>query len=360
MCTGVGEGSVSEELWRPVSEGRSSPSGLLYDESVINFSIFSDICSDAPLPFHDNDSGIYNSDIQQEELSEFSNDHEFREHDEVSLPEYDVGIDKSPFGESGSGGCIASQVSDRFVIDHSIWYSLCTGPCNRELQGCRVQLNSCSFYRELFLSGEVDPDASFLYHGVGHGFDIVDPGCPAAYHCTNYDSINSKEFKSQMDVIVSQELIDDKVTMVVSPPTCIHSLGGIKKGDGKLRPIIDCRRPLHRSINNYMESTFIPFHYVTLDDVCNNLEGSEFLSVVDIKAAYRSINISAAHRTFQGFRWEHEGQVEYFTDNCLSFGLRCAPTIFTRFTQFIVRCMARKGFKRIYAKSMIFWWWDPL
>lgn len=196
--------------------------------------------------------------------------------------------------------------------------------------------------------GNVDPDADYLYHGVCHGFDIVDPSCLAYYQCDNFDSINSMEFKSLMDVIVNQELMEDKVTRVSHPPSCIHALGGIRKSNGKLRPITDCRRPLQCSINNYMESTFVPFHYVTFDDECNELAGSEFMAVVDIKSAYRSINISAAHRKFQGFRWQVGGQMEYFTDNCLSFGLRCAPSIFTRFTEFIVRCMSRRGFKHVY------------
>lgn len=72
------------------------------------------------------------------------------------------------------------------------------------------------------------------------------------------------------------------------------------------------------------------------------------MAVVDIKAAYRSINFSMAHRQFQGFKWYHAGSPAYFTDNCLSFGLRCAPAIFTRFTEFIVRRMQARGFPRVY------------
>lgn len=231
------------------------------------------------------------------------------------------------------------------VIDHSIRESLCSGSCCHYLGGCLVQLNSCNFYRELFLFGEVDIDADFLYHGVCHGFDIVDPECPANYFCVNYDSINAEEFKLQMDVIIQQELIDDKVSIVPIAPRCIHSLGAVRKANGKLRPITDCRHPLHQSINNYMHSTFVPFHYVTLDEVCEELSGFEYMAVLDIKVAYRSINIAVSHRQYQGFRWDVHGKDYFFTDSCLSFGLRCAPSIFTRFTQFIVRCMHKRGFR---------------
>lgn len=70
--------------------------------------------------------------------------------------------------------------------------------------------------------------------------------------------------------------------------------------------------------------------------------------MVDIKSAYRSVNISVGHRTFQGFCWEHDGRESIFTDNCLSFGLRCAPSIFTRLTEFMVRCMAWRGYHQVY------------
>lgn len=84
-------------------------------------------------------------------------------------------------------------------------------------------------------------------------------------------------------------------------PQCIHALGAVRKTNGNLRPITDCRRPLNHSINNHMESTFLPFHYVTLDKICQDLVGLEFMAVVDIKAAYQSINKAAAHRQYRAF-----------------------------------------------------------
>lgn len=241
-----------------------------------------------------------------------------------------------------------SRVSAQVVIDHSISGELCQGSCNHVLDGCQVQLNSCSFYRELYMGQLVDPKADYLYHGVTHGFDIVDPDCSARCFCSNYSSIESPEFKKQMDVIVAQELELDKVSVVSFVPDCVHALGAIRKSNGKLRPITDCRRPLGQSINNAMITTFAPFRYVTLDDISDELVGNEFLAVVDIKPAYRSINISPRHRKYQGFKWTLEGVSNYYTDNCISFGLRCAPYLFTQFTEFLVRAMHRRGFHRIF------------
>lgn len=204
------------------------------------------------------------------------------------------------------------------------------------------------FYRELYMNQTPDPSADYLYHGVTHGFNIVDPDCNASYMCPNYSSIEASEFKGQMEAIIRQELESTKVSVVDSAPVCVHALGAVRKSNGKLRPITDCRRPLGRSINNMMCTTFVPFRYVTLDEICEGLVGNEFMAVVDVKSAYRSINISPSHRKFQGFSWKLNGIDRYYTDNCISFGLRCAPYIFTQFTEFLVRAMKRRGFARVY------------
>lgn len=203
-------------------------------------------------------------------------------------------------GESVDPG-IGKGGTRNYVIDHSVIEELCPGTCNHVLGGCDIQLNRCAFYRELYMSGEVDPMADFLFHGVCHGFDIVDPEFSAGYFCANYSSILSKDFRKQMDKIVCDELSAKKVSRVDKAPLCVHALGGVKKSNGKLRPITDCSRPSGVSINSYMNSTYAPFRHTTLDEICNQLVGGEFLTVVDIKAAYRSINVSVAHRTCQGF-----------------------------------------------------------
>lgn len=163
----------------------------------------------------------------------------------------------------------------------------------------------------------VDLRADYLYHRVTHGFDIVDPDCDLKYCCANYSSIKSSEFKCQMDSIVRQEIEATKVSRVHSrvqfAPDCVHALGAVKKSNGKLMPITDC------SINGAMSTTFAPFKYVTLDKICDGLKENEFMAVVDIKAAYTSINISPGHCRFQGYRWELDGMDSYYTDNCICF-----------------------------------------
>lgn len=235
-----------------------------------------------------------------------------------------------------------------YVIDHSIRDHLCKGRCSHYIDRCRAQLNRCAFYKELYLNGNVDVAADYIYNGVSHGFDIVDANCDAQYICANYNSIQLPEFRGQMDAIVTDELASDKVSMVTDTPTCVHSLGAVRKASGKLRPITDCRRPLGRSINNYMLSTYAPFKYVTVEEICEELVGGEYMAVIDIKATYPSVNINSNHRRFQGFAWNLHGEDRFYTDNCICFGLRSAPYIFTQLTEFLVRCMKKRGFSCVY------------
>lgn len=97
-----------------------------------------------------------------------------------------------------------------------------------------------------------------------------------------------------------------------------------------------------------MTTTCGKFTYTTIDEISDSLKGGEFMAVIDIQSAYCSVNVCPAHREFQGFCWDYNGNSRYFTDNCLCFGLRCAPFIFTQITEFLLRCMNRRGYSRVF------------
>ena len=225
------------------------------------------------------------------------------------------------------------------------------GSCSgvHELEGVPIQLNPCAFYDECFsnLSGR-DPNADYIFTGVRDGFKIVDDTFGGSYACNNYSSILDPEFRSQMDNNIEAELIRGKVSVVSDPPTCIRAMGAIRKSNGKLRPITDCRCPEGESINNFMSTTCKEFTFLKLDEVADYMEHSCWFAVLDLQAAYRSVHIFPQHRTFQGFVWDVNGLPGYLTDNCLSFGLRCAPYIFSRLTEFVVRGMLRRGYHGIF------------
>lgn len=232
--SGVKAGSVSQMIVRSDSEGRLCPGGLLYGEPVINFSVFSDegvnslpVCDNSLYPKLEGDTDPLQGDYDfvTGKLG-VNNLNKFGAHFSVTglspnsvdvtdpcfgyvdsmVPDGSQELSESVVEAVGRRACMASEARSTAVIDHSIVNELCIGAFSHYLDGCKVQLNSCNFYRELYLMGEVDVDADFLYHRICHGFDIVDPTCSTSYDCVNYDSINAPEFRSQMDTIVYQEL----------------------------------------------------------------------------------------------------------------------------------------------------------
>ena len=220
--------------------------------------------------------------------------------------------------------------------------------CVYILQGVVTQLRPCQF-AAYFLSFEhVCFDDWFVLTGVCRGFRIVDKSCATTYYCENYVSLTKGEFHDEMTDKVLQELQEGKIRQVHSKPRCVHALGGVVKSDGTLRPITDCSSPDDININLYMSSTCDKFHYTSLDDVVGVLERNEFCAVSDIQSAYRSVLVLPSHREFQGFQWDLGQGPCWFQDLAICFGLKCAPWIFTKISDFCVRCMKHDGVVRCF------------
>ena len=237
-------------------------------------------------------------------------------------------------------------------LDGDVFYRPCdmsTCSRNHSLGGVQIQLNPCAFFAECFCHPNgIDEQASYIFQGIRDGFTIVDREFGGSYFCSNYSSILDVEFRSQMDDTIASELSEGKVSISVDRPRCVHALGAVKKGNGKLRPITDCRRPEGVSINNYMNTTCQEFTFLKLDEVADYMTPNCWFAVLDLKAAYRSVHIAPQDRTHQGFMWNWDGQERYFLDNRLCFGLKCAPYIFSRLTEFIVRSMGRRGGQGVF------------
>ena len=152
-----------------------------------------------------------------------------------------------------------------------------------QLKPCRVAA--------ILVSGEswVESYWDLLWY-VTEGFPIVEGDVPS-YVCENYSSILDPVSKAKMDEIIKRELDEGMISESSSPPHCIHSLGAVPKPDGGIRPITDCSRPLFKSVNNYCGSLFKEFCYKGIDDVVQLLTWGNFMSVVDIKSAYRAVPI---------------------------------------------------------------------
>ena len=182
---------------------------------------------------------------------------------------------------------------------------------------------------------------AFLKIDRRHG----DPPSRAPIHlCDNYASALTGEAFEFVDKLIKSELKDGKYVKATSLPHCVHSLGAIPKQDGSYRPITDCSRPEGISINNHMLNTFQSFNYITIDQVAANVTQGCFMASVDISSAYRSVSVREDQWTYPGIRWPLDEGLIPLWDVRLSYGLRCAPFIFTELSNFIARSMARMGY----------------
>ncbi len=180
--------------------------------------------------------------------------------------------------------------------------------------------------------------------GLANGFLLLPPDtCVLSASCSNYDSALQPDVKSFLDTLFASELAEGKISGQSHRPLRINAIGAVPKRDSTdFRPITDCSRPLHDSLNDYIRPTLPKFSLKSIDNAINAIVPGCYIALVDIKAAYRSVPVQPQHRQFLGFVWDLASHpFPYFVDNCLSFGLSCAPLIFCRISAAIVR-----GFKR--------------
>lgn len=214
---------------------------------------------------------------------------------------------------------------------------------NHVIDGVASQLRPAGWHRLLYYSNSWDSDAHFLLDGVYNGFRLIDPDASiSTYACANYSSCDEDSIK--LSDLLFGEIRSGKLSIVDKRPSCIHAMGVIPKSNGSIRPITDCKRPLKASVNNFTDSVFSRFSYVTIDNVLSSLERNMFMSVIDIKSAYRSVAIHPSNRTFFGLTWNFGDGHVYIQDNFMCFGARAAPFVFTRITDAISRRMCSMGF----------------
>ena len=252
-----------------------------------------------------------------------------------------------------------STLLDRFNVKRDVMVSafenkwgnfvLCSGVCTHWINGVRTLLKPCNFLLEVLTKEVWDENMLFIFESSLIGCEIVNKNLNVCYDRKNYLSVLKEHASECMNKIISEELQEGIISISDAKPTCIHSLGAVPKDKGTtIRCITDASKPDGISINNFMNEVVEKFSYVTVKDIAKEMTLFCYMSVLDIKGAYRSIPVCAEHRQFQGFRWEIAGKMEYLINNSLAFGLSSAPYLFTQFTEFVVRCMNRRGFDRVF------------
>ena len=246
-----------------------------------------------------------------------------------------------------SGSCVFSPPTSAEGRVIEVFQACIDGycSCDNEIGGVYCNLKPCRVGYFLF-SGMCSLPSDYvsrIWNGLCDGFKIVDETCEASYDCENYHSITEGDFKKEMSNLLMEELREGKVSMSETKPRCIHSLGAVPKSDGRLRPITDCSRPETISINNFMASTCSEFKYNSVNDVTKILDEGDFMSVVDVASAYRSVPRLSRHT----LEFDDGGGDVFLKENRLCFGLKCAPFIFSLLSELVVDMVRCLGVERI-------------
>lgn len=216
-----------------------------------------------------------------------------------------------------------------------------------QVGGLDCQMNLGSWCYELSFESD-SALRSYLYNGILSGFQIVDKDVSIEpYFCRNYRSVLVEPCHSFLHSLIVSELAQDRFVLADEQPVCVHALGAVAKSSGGFRPVTDCRRPLGMSINNFMDQTHQYFSYNSVDLVASLMSQDCFMATLDISSAYRSVHIHPAHWKYHGIAWDIEGSFRFLYDVRLSFGLKCAPFVFTQISNFVVRCLHRRGITRL-------------
>ena len=148
-----------------------------------------------------------------------------------------------------------------------------------------------------------DPDEAFLLNGVINGFSIVNVDSvvvPAEVANHPSASPGSENYELVQQQILS-EIEEGNYVVCDHKPELISPLGAIAKPKGGIRLIHDCSRPMGNSLNDYATlESYLKFQ--TIDDATSMVQPRYFMAKVDLKSAYRSVNIDKNSQRFTGLK----------------------------------------------------------
>ena len=156
--------------------------------------------------------------------------------------------------------------------------------------------------------------------------------------------MNAYLIGNEMTHRLEAELEQGMLTMVEKQCVCTHALGSVPKGDDDFRAIVDCSSPDGSCVNDHTWSCRSKFSYNSVDSITEFLQEGDHLSTVDISNAYRAVNIHPDSRIRQGLAWDFGAGICFLRDNRLCMGLSSSPFVFSKISDFIVRCLCREGF----------------
>ena len=221
---------------------------------------------------------------------------------------------------------------------------LATCACKFSIEGAVSQLRPCRVFAECMCRGDTDPDWDYILRGACFGFKVIDDDCDSSYTCGNYTSITKEPVGQVMTTRLREELAEGLLTTTIEKCICTHALGSVPKGEGDFRAIVDCSSPMGECVNDHTWSCRNKFSYNSVDMVAGMLQKDDVLATVDISNAYRAVNIHPDSRERQGLAWDFGEGTVFMRDNRLCMGLSSSPYVFSKISDFVVRCLVREGF----------------
>jgi len=173
--------------------------------------------------------------------------------------------------------------------------------------------------------------------------DIITYGALVGYDGSN-SHILSNNLTSAADAphIIDKQLAEDlrlgRVTVANdiahdwSQPFISSPVGLVPKSDGGHRRIHHLSFPDNDSVNDNIPTHSATLKYTAITDVFDAVKRAGRGAVIvkrDFKDAFRMVPVAASHRWLLGFRWRDQ----YYSENCLPFGLRTAPFLFNLFAE---------------------------
>lgn len=182
--------------------------------------------------------------------------------------------------------------------------------------------------------------------GIRNGFSLIDcePSQLPPAVVPNHPSATNPQTLHKVEHRISAEIEDGNYVITDTRPIIVSALAAIEKPDRDIRLIHDLSRPHGVSVNDHAIKD--ECRYTTLNDALVFCKPNSWMCKVDLKWAYRSIDIKVSERQITGLQWTFAGDTTgtYLLDAKLPFGSRKGPSHFNRVTQSIQRMMRRRGF----------------
>ena len=236
------------------------------------------------------------------------------------------------------------EVIEKWIdVFHSCNNGICE--CKYDVVGAVAQLKPCRMFAEALCRGDCDPDWEYLLRGVCFGFRVIDSDCVSRYWQGNYSSITKGLTGQTMNDRVKKELDAGLLCEVSRPCACVHPFGAVPKGHDDFRAIVDCSSPSGFCVNEHTNTCRTNFSYNSVESVTKILQEGDYMATVDISDAYRAVNIHPVCRERQGLSWDIGQGIVHLRDNRLCMGLSSSPFVFSKISDFVVRCMVRVGWE---------------